>query len=243
MQYYTFILDESSCDLCTFATPFALYCYCHLPMGVSELSDISIEIIHQVQDSIDDTELYLDNIGSFSNSRDEHHSLLQMVLSHLQLAINPLKCERAVQETDFLGHWLTPTGIKPWCKKVDAILSLQPPSNIKQLHSFWGMVNYYCNMWPHQTHVLAPLTAMTSKCAFNWDPNHQEAFDQMKSLVTTDALLSYSNHTKPFDVETDASEYHLGYIIKHLCYPMAYYSCKLNQAQCNYTTPLYHQNL
>ena len=48
MQYYTFVLDEASRNLCTFATPFGLYCYCRLPMGVSESLDISTEIMHDV---------------------------------------------------------------------------------------------------------------------------------------------------------------------------------------------------
>ena len=125
MQYYTFILDEPSRNLCTFATPFGLY-RC-LPMGVSESPDIATEMMHSVLDDIEGIEFYMDDIGVFSSTWPDHLSLLSTVLGCLEnvgFTINPLKCEWAVQETDFLGHWLTPSSVKPWRKKVDAILQL-----------------------------------------------------------------------------------------------------------------------
>ena len=239
MQYYTFVLDEDLHNLCTFATPFGLYHYCHLPMVVSESPDISTEIMHQVLNGMPDIEFYMEDIGCFSNDWSSHLHLLHKVLTHLQdinFTINLLKCEWAVAETDFLGHWLTPTGIKPWHKKVDAILQLQPPNNIKELCSFLGMVNYYQDMWPQHTHVLTPLTVLMGKGPFCWDAKHQVAFEQMKALVSADTLLAYPNHTKPYDVETDASDYQLGAVIKQHNCPATYYSCKLNSAQQNYST-------
>ena len=178
MQYYTFLLDEASDNLCTFATPFGLYHYCRLPMGVSESPEIATEKIYLVLDGIEDIEFYMDDIGVFSSSWEDHLSLLSLVLTHLQnvgFTINALKCEWAVQETDFLGHWLTPEGVKPWRKKIEAILCLQPRVNMKQLCSFLGMVNYYRDMWPHCTHVLVPLTELTGKRTFDWTPKHLHA--------------------------------------------------------------------
>ena len=91
-------------------------------------------------------------------------------------------------------------------------------------------------MWPHCMHVLAPFTVLTGKCSFIWTTECQQAFDQMKALVSSDALLVFPDHTQPFNVEMDASEYQLGSIIKQHGHPVAYYSHKLNSAQCNYTT-------
>ena len=98
------------------------------------------------------------------------------------------------------------------------------------------MVNYYRDMWPRRTHTLVPLIAMTGKAPFQWMPVHQKAFEQMKSLISTDALLAYPDPTKPYDVESDASDYQLGGVIKQNNRPMAYFSRKLNSAQKNYTT-------
>ena len=53
----------------------------------------------------------------------------------------------------------------------------------------------------------------------------------MKSLIASDALLAYPDHYKPFHIETDASDFQLGTIIKQDNCPVAYYTRKLNNAQ------------
>ena len=43
----------------------------------------------------------------------------------------------------------------------------------------------------------------------------------MKAIISTDALLAYPNPDKPYDVETDASDYQLGSVIKQDNCPIA----------------------
>jgi len=114
-------------------------------MGVSQSPDIAQEIMEDLFCQLDEVDVYIDDIGVFNNSWQAHLASLNKVLSILQDAnftVNPLKYEWGVQETDWLGYWLTPTGLKPWPKKIQGILNVQQPVNAKQLRSFLGAVNF-----------------------------------------------------------------------------------------------------
>jgi len=209
-------------------------------MGVNQAPDISQEIMEDTLQDIEEADAYLDDVGIFNDDWQSHLKSLETVLQRLQdngFTINPLKCEWAVQETDWLGYWLTPQGLKPWTKKIKPILNLLPPTNIKELCSFIGAVNFYCDMYPQRAHILAPLTALTStKQTFNWTPECQQAFEKMKALLAHDTLIAYPDHNYPFHVYTDASEYQLGSVIMQHGKPVAFYSRKLTPAQGYYTT-------
>ena len=241
MAYYTFELDDASKDLCTINTPYGLYCYRVLPLGVVQSPDFCQETMEHVLQGVMDADVYIDDIGCFGKSWQQHLQVLEQVMTRLQdngFSVNPRKCEWAVQETDFLGYWLTPTGLKPWRKKIDAILRLQRPRKVKDLRSFIGAVTYYRTMFPKRAHILAPLTALTSQKSGNvaWSAECQHSFDTFKTILSSDVLLRYPDHNKPFHVYTDASDLQLGAVIVQDERPVAFYSRKLNAAQRNYTT-------
>jgi hypothetical protein len=84
-----------------------------------------------------------------------------------------------VQETDFLGYWLTPTGMKPWTKTMDTILCMDAPKNVKQVCSFHLVVQLRIIMtFGQNAHTsLTLLTELTGKRKFLWEDDQQQAFE------------------------------------------------------------------
>jgi hypothetical protein len=208
-------------------------------MRVKQSPDVAQQIMEELLRPFSEVDVYIDNIGIFSNSWEEHLQSLNKILKILQdnnFTVNPLKCEWAVQETDWLGYWLTPTGIKPWKKKIDAILKIKPLTTVLELKSFIGSITFYRDMFQRRSHLLAPLTAQVGKKKLDWNLECDTAFKTIKALIAKEAFLQYPDHNKPFHIYADASDYQLGSVIMQDDKPIAFFSRKLNSAQRNYTT-------
>ncbi|GBG69712.1 hypothetical protein CBR_g4543 [Chara braunii] len=68
--------------------------------------------------------IYLDDILVYSRTLDEHIMHLRAVLDRLRTAkykVNRAKCEFVQQELKYLGHFVTPQGIRPRADKIKAI--------------------------------------------------------------------------------------------------------------------------
>jgi hypothetical protein len=239
MHYYTFELDEESKKYCTTCTPFGNYQYNRLAMGINQSPDVAQEIMEDLFRHMDEVDNYIDDVGCFNDEWQSHLLSLDKTLKILQdnnFTVNSFKCEWAVEESDWLGYWLTPIGLKPWKKKVSAMLAIQRPQTAKQLRSFLGAVNFYRDMYPKRSHILAPLTNLTGKKGIiPWTTDCQHAFDQIKALLAQEAFLQYPDHNLPFEIYADASDLQLGAAIFQNNKPVAFFSRKLNSAQRNYT--------
>ena len=96
MQYYTFELDDENKDLCTIVTQFGKYKYDRLPMELKLLPDFGQEVMENIFRHLEDTDIYIDNVGAFSTIWTAHIKLLDEILRLLKyngFIVNPLKCE------------------------------------------------------------------------------------------------------------------------------------------------------
>ena len=93
MFYYTLELDEELKELCTIVTPYGKFQYCRMVMGLKPAPDVAQSIIEEILAGLD-TKKYIDDIGIFSETWEEHIEKIEKVLLRLQEAgckVNPLK--------------------------------------------------------------------------------------------------------------------------------------------------------
>jgi len=158
-------------------------------------------------------------------------------LAEAGLKANGLKSFFGQSEAECLEHVLAREGIEPQQKKVQGILNMAPPKNVKQLRSFTGAVDCCGDMWIRRSHVSEPLTKLLSKSVkWKWTDVEQQAFEQVKKTMSRETLSHCPDFNKPFETHTDASLCQSGAGITQDNKPTAFCSRKLNPAQRNCTT-------
>ncbi len=94
--------------------------------------------------SLEFVQAYMDDLLIITRrTLEEHLQKMETVLTRLYdagLKVNAAKSSFCAHEIEYLGYILTREGIKTQPKKVQAILTLSPPSNVKELRHFLGMV-------------------------------------------------------------------------------------------------------
>ena len=178
MGYYHIELDAHSKVLCTIVLPWGKYEYQRLPMELCNSQDIFQEKMGTLYQDLKYIRTYIDDLLVLSRGDfPDHLEKLNTVLERIResgLKVNANKSFFARTELEYLGYWITQNGIKPMPNKVQAILQIQHPKNRKQLRSFIGVVNYYRDMWIRRSHLLTPLTKLTSnEIPWEWGREQQ----------------------------------------------------------------------
>jgi hypothetical protein len=186
--------------------------------------------------------VYLDDILTFSKDQETHDKHVRLVFATLRehgLYAKMEKCEFDKSLVAFLGYVISPDGIHGQVKGRDHPV-LATPSLVKDVQRFLGFANFYRRFIKGYSKIRTSLTTLTCKDKpFSWNPTAQAAFDTLKMAFTSAPILIHPDPTKPFIVETDASDFALGAILSQfgidgLLHPIAFYSRKLTSAEVNY---------
>jgi hypothetical protein len=168
MGYYTIRLDPTASEMCTIIFPWGKYSYKRLPIGFGGSAEIFQAQIMALMASLKFIRAYMNNLFIITRGiLDKHFQKMETVLTRLcdaGLKVNVATSLFCAHEMEYLGYLLTGEVIKTQPKKVQEILALNPPNNVKELRHFLGMVQYYRDMWARRSEMLAPLTDLVGEC-------------------------------------------------------------------------------
>ena len=146
------------------------------------------------------------------------------------------KCSFAQERIKFLGHIVERGRIRIDLEKVRAIQEWKAPTKLKELRSFLGLANYYRRFVEGYSRRATPLTKLLKKgVTWTWIDRCVEAFKSLKEAMMRDLVLTLPDVSKPFEVQTDASDYALGGVLVQEGHPVAYESRKLTEVKRRYT--------
>ena len=151
------------------------------------------------------------------------------------IKLNRKKLKLQCKEIPYLGHLVTAEGLKPDPDKVEAVQKMPKPDNVKAVRRFCGFVNYLAKFLPRLPGVLQPIQQLTRKeIPWQWQHEHDAAFERVKELVTQAPLLKYYNPEEELTVQCDASEKGLGAALMQNGQPIAFASRTLTDPETRY---------
>ena len=120
--------------------------------------------------------------------------------------MNKPKCAFNQEQLKFFGFIFSSKGISPDPLKGDAVQNTSPPSTVKDVRSFLGLATY-CSKFIHNFSDLSqPLRELTKKnTPFKWTSEHDQAFQAVKSALTSNTVMAYFDKHKNTQLITDAS--------------------------------------
>ncbi|CAI7885977.1 unnamed protein product [Closterium sp. NIES-53] len=158
--------------------------------------------------------VYLDDILVYSRDKQQHLMDLEAVFKILdenRLLTKGSKCEFFQDRLEFLGHVISEAGVKINPKKLDTVKAWRPPTNLTELLSFLGFVNYVRRFIPDMARLTATLTDILRKgVGFTWGEKEHATFFALKNVLCTPPVLCIADPHRPFEVITDASDIAIG---------------------------------
>jgi hypothetical protein len=151
------------------------------------------------------------------------------------LHLNIQKMELCKAKVTYMGHVLTDGGIQPDPEKVQGIVDMPEPSNVAELRTFLGSVNYLAQFLPNLATIANPLRSLLHKgTEFNWSSHCAEVFVKIKTLLMRAPIMSYFDISKPVTIQSDASQNGIGAALIQEGHPVAFASRSLTSTEERY---------
>ena len=229
--YHQFPIEVSSAWMTSFITFMGIFQWNRVPMGIKPAANyFQMTMAQSVLEGLiyDICEVYIDDVLIYGRDEDEYISNLRSVFARLKerkVTINPDKCIFGASEIEFVGHVLDKDGASFSKTKFDSVIEFVKPSNLKELRSFVGLVNYFRDHIKDHSVVTHPLQDMIvagekgpkvrlqgSKPIKHilWTSEAEASFELIKDKINNCPKLFFTKESLPIYLHTDASDYAIG---------------------------------
>ena len=237
-------LDEKSSYLTTMNTPFGRYRWLRMPFGINSAPEVWQQRMHELVEGLTGVEVIADDflVCGFGDTNEaaiaNHDQNLKAFLRRARernLTLNSEKLKLRQSQVPFIGHLLTAEGLKPDPSKVQAIVDYPVPTNLAELRTFLGMVQYLAKFCQHLSTASQPLRQLEKKeVEWHWQRPQSKAFNEIKDLVTKAPVLRYFDVSKNITIQCDASQYGIGATLLQEGQPVHYANRALTTTEQNY---------
>jgi ribonuclease HI len=236
-------LDDQ--DKTSFTTPWGTFMYVKMPFGLMNAGAtfqraMDITFMEEAGKFI---VIYLDDVTMFSKSDDEHLGHLRRVFEKCRrfgISLNPKKCLFGLEEGKLLGHIMSKDGIRIDPSRIEAILKVEHPRNLKELQFFIGQINFLRRFIPNLAELLRNITNMLKKdIKIKWDSESRQSFEQVKRALIEVPVLISPDFTKDFYLFSFTSEHTIAAVLlqknsEGYEQPIAFFNKALRDDALNY---------
>lgn len=241
--YQQVLVAIESRELLTINTPWGLFQFHRLIFGLNSSPAIFQSIMDQILKGIPQVMCYIDDILIGGKDKKDCERILRLVLERLakyNVKANVSKCLFFQEELEYLGHRITKFGVQPVPGKLRAIVEARAPTDLTELKSYLGMLNYYGRFVSNLSGRLTPLYELTKKdVPFQWTEAQENCFQESKTWLTEEAVLTHYQSDKPLVISVDASGKGVGAVLSHIIEgkekPIMFASSTLSTAEKGYS--------
>lgn len=171
--------------------------------------------------------VFFDDILVYNTTTQDHilHlSTILQVLRENKLYARLRKCIFGQSEIEYLGHVISSQGVATDPTKIEIIKKWPSPKSVTQLMAFLGLTGYYRRFIQGYGVICIPLFDALKKDAFIWSATQEQAFTNIKNIMSSPPVLALPDFTQPFTLEANASRTCIGAVMMQNGQPITFLS-------------------